>query len=195
MQELNKSYWDKRYQDQLTAWDIGYVSTPIKEYIDQLENKDIHILVPGAGNAHEAEYLFNSGFLNCHVLDISEEAVLAFEKRCPEFPKDQIHCTNFFDHRLRYDLIIEQTFFCALNPKLRPAYVKKMHQLLNYEGYLCGLLFKFPLTDQGPPFGGTEMEYHDLFSELFDVEKLELCYNSIAPRSGSELFIKFRKKP
>lgn len=193
MQELNKSYWDKRYEDQLTGWDIGHVSTPLKEYIDQLDNKDIRILIPGAGNAYEAEYLFNTGFLNCHVLDVSEEAIHAFNKRCPEFPINQIHCINFFDYQDQYDLILEQTFFCALDPKLRQDYVKKMHQLLKNNAHLCGLLFKFPLTDQGPPFGGSEKEYRQLFTELFDIEKLEPCYNSIAPRMGSELFFKLRK--
>ncbi|HXH19987.1 MAG TPA: hypothetical protein VNJ07_12995 [Chitinophagales bacterium] len=28
---------------------------------------------------------------------------------------------DFFKHQGRYDLIIEQTFFCAINPKPRPA--------------------------------------------------------------------------
>ena len=46
-----QSYWTKRYQEESTGWDIGYPSTPLKEYIDQLEDKSISILIPGAGNA------------------------------------------------------------------------------------------------------------------------------------------------
>jgi SAM-dependent methyltransferase len=194
MQKLDKLYWDKRYKQQLTGWDIGFVSSPLKEYIDQLENKDMRILVPGAGNAYEAEYLFNSGFLNCHILDISEEAIKGIKMRCPQFPEDQIHCSDFFDHSFQYDLIIEQTFFCALTPDFRPAYAEKMHQLLKDGGYLCGLLFDFPLNAQGPPYGGSEQEYRKLFSGVFNIEKLESCYNSIAPRMGSEFFFKCTKK-
>ena len=193
MQDLDKAYWEKRYRDNLTGWDVGYVSTPIKECIEKLEEKDIHVLIPGAGNAYEAEYLFNSGFINTHILDISEEAVKAFQNRCPDFPETQIHCIDFFDHEAEYDLIIEQTFFCALSPDLRPGYADKMNQLLKNQGYLCGLLFNFPLNGKGPPFGGSEVEYRNIFSNLFDIEKLETCYNSIAPRRGSELFFRFRK--
>ena len=44
--ELNESYWSTRYQQGQIGWDIGDVSTPIKEYIDQLENKELSILIP-----------------------------------------------------------------------------------------------------------------------------------------------------
>jgi len=56
------NYWENRYQNQQTGWDIGEISSPLKAYIDQLEDKSIKILIPGAGNAYEAEYLFLNGF-------------------------------------------------------------------------------------------------------------------------------------
>ena len=61
---LDSNAWNQRYISNNTGWDIGYVSTPIKEYIDQITNKNIKILIPGCGNAHEAEYLFKNGFKN-----------------------------------------------------------------------------------------------------------------------------------
>ena len=66
--KLNTNYWSKRYQNNETAWDIGAPSTPLKEYIDQLENKNIKILIPGCGNAYEAQYLFENGFKNVFVI-------------------------------------------------------------------------------------------------------------------------------
>ena len=59
---MNDDFWSARYQQGNTGWDIGEISTPLKEYIDQLENMELKILIPGAGNSYEAEYLFNSGF-------------------------------------------------------------------------------------------------------------------------------------
>ena len=56
--EKERAYWSKRYKEERTGWDIGFPSLPLKTYIDQLENKDLKILIPGAGNAYEAEYLF-----------------------------------------------------------------------------------------------------------------------------------------
>ena len=44
------NYWEERYQKQDTGWDIGTISTPLKEYIDQLTDKKCRILLPGAGN-------------------------------------------------------------------------------------------------------------------------------------------------
>ena len=55
-------YWDSKYDKGEIGWDIGYVSTPLKEYFDQLQDKSIKILVPGAGNAWEVEYLHKSSF-------------------------------------------------------------------------------------------------------------------------------------
>ena len=55
---LTKSFWEDKYVNFETGWDIGYISTPIKSYIDKLKNKEISILIPGAGNAYEAEYLY-----------------------------------------------------------------------------------------------------------------------------------------
>ena len=45
-----------------------------------------------------------------------------------------------------------------------------------------------------PPFGGNIEEYKSLFSEKFEIKKLENCYNSIKPRQNTEVFINFTKK-
>ncbi|MEQ9305362.1 MAG: SAM-dependent methyltransferase, partial [Marinoscillum sp.] len=57
MNNLNKSYWNERYDKHETGWDAGEVTTPLKTYIEQLLNKHLSILIPGAGNAHEGRYL------------------------------------------------------------------------------------------------------------------------------------------
>ncbi|MCK5638563.1 MAG: SAM-dependent methyltransferase, partial [Flavobacteriaceae bacterium] len=87
-----------------------------------------------------------------------------------------------------------QTFFCSLSPELRSNYVEKMASLLNDNGKLIGLLFDFPLTEEGPPYGGSLSEYMNSFSKEFNTITLERCYNSIKPRDGRELFIIFEKK-
>ncbi len=74
-------------------------------------------MIPGAGNAYEAEYLFKQGFKNIFVLDISEKPLITFSERFPEFPESQLILGDFFTHKGLYDLIIEQTFFCSYNKK------------------------------------------------------------------------------
>lgn len=189
--ELNKTFWEERYKNHQTAWDIGTVSEPLKAYIDSLEQTSISILIPGAGNSYEAEYLYHKGFKNVDVIDIAEQPLKNFQNRVLAFPKENLFQTDFFEWNKKYDLILEQTFFCALNPVLRPAYAKKTNQLLNPNGKLVGVLFDFPLTEAGPPFGGSQEEYQNYFEPYFKIKKLETCYNSILPRAGKELFIIF----
>lgn len=191
---MNKSFWSDRYQSHQTGWDIGDISTPLKEYINQIEDKNLKILIPGVGNGYELEYLWNNGFKNVYGLDITELPLDNFHKRLPSFPKEQLLCDNFFELKEQdFDLIIEQTFFCALDPSLRKQYVEQMFRLLKRGGKLSGLLFDFELSKNGPPFGGSKKEYISLFSPYLKVKTLEKCYNSIKPRSGNELFFIVQK--
>ncbi len=192
--DLNKNFWDLRYQNNETGWDIGYISTPLKKYIDQLTDKNIKILIPGGGNSYEAEYLHNLDFKNVFVVDISPTALTNLKNRVPDFPKNHLINIDFFKLNNSFDLILEQTFFCALTPKLRDNYVLKMNQLLRPNGKLVGLLFNIPLNKDRPPFGGTKKEYLSYFKNYFKIEIMELSYNSISERTNNELFIKLIKK-
>ncbi|MDF1697446.1 MAG: hypothetical protein P1U56_16505 [Saprospiraceae bacterium] len=186
---LTERYWSSRYQNKKTGWDTGNVTTPIKEYIDQLQDKNIKILIPGAGNGHEAEYLFRKGFKNVFVCDLAQEALYNLKKRCPEFPDSHLIHGDFFDCSDSYDLIIEQTFFCAIHPNRRTEYLKKVQEILDENGKLAGVLFGIEFPFEGPPFGGLIHEYDSLFSSYLEIVTLEECYNSITPRQGHELFI------
>ena len=192
--KFDRAFWEEKYKTNTTGWDIGEISTPIKEYIDQIEDKEIKILIPGAGNGYEAEYLINNGFKNITVIDISKQPLLNLQNRLPKINKNQLIQQDFFEHKNTYDLIIEQTFFCALDPSLRKEYVSKMNNLLDRNGKLVGLLFDFELTSDKPPFGGNKKEYLELFSKNFHIKTLEKCHNSIKPRFGTELFFIFGKK-
>ncbi|WP_178988238.1 methyltransferase domain-containing protein [Winogradskyella schleiferi] len=191
MNEINKIYWENRYKTNQIGWNIGYVSTPLKTYFDQLEDKSLKILIPGAGNSYEAEYLWNNGFLNIYVLDIAQQPLDNLKTRVPDFPESQLLHADFFELSDTYDLIIEQTFFCALNPNLRQSYVEQMYHLLKPKGKLVGLFFNFELTEDGPPFGGSLAEYQSRFESKFNIKVLEPSINSIKERQGKELFFIF----
>ncbi|WKN41999.1 methyltransferase domain-containing protein [Tunicatimonas pelagia] len=194
METLNENYWTKRYMLGNTGWDAGSITTPLKTYIDQLHDKNMKILIPGSGNSYEAGYLFEGGFSQVFIVDLSERPLAIFKEQYPTFPAEQILHQDFFTLNDTFDLIIEQTFFCALNPSLRPAYAQKMHELLKPEGRLVGLLFNIPLYQDHPPFGGSQEEYRRYFEPYFHFHTFELAYNSIAPRQGNELFINLKKK-
>lgn len=192
-------YWSTRYQEAQTGWDIGAPSLPLKTYVNQLTNKALRILIPGAGNAYEAEYLWANGFKNVVVLDISDIPLRHLTERMPDFPSNQLIHGNFFEHGGQYDLILEQTFFCSFppTPSHRVLYAQTMGNLLTVKGKLVGLWFDMPLIEGNMdkrPFGGTKAEYLTYLSPFFDVKTFETCHNSIKPRAGQELFGIFQKK-
>lgn len=192
-----EDFWRTRYHEGRTGWDIGYPSPPITDYLDQVVDKSLRILIPGAGNAYEAEYAWKLGFTNVFILDVAPEPLKAFSERVPDFPKDQLLHGDFFAHVGQYDLILEQTFFCSFPPlpETRRAYAEKMHALLAPGGKLVGLWFDIPLTGdlEKRPFGGSRDEYLGYFALYFEMESFATATNSIEPRMGSELFGIFRK--
>ena len=190
---LDQVYWEAQYKSNATGWDLGKVSPPIKEYIDTIEIKNISILIPGCGNSYEAEHLLNQGFIDITLIDIAPSLVKNLQKKFKNDSNIKIILGDFFEHQGEYDLIIEQTFFCALPPRMREKYVAKMHQLLSENGKLVGLLFN-KTFESGPPFGGNQTEYVQLFNNHFQFLKIDLCQNSIKPRANSELFIEFQKR-
>ena len=187
---LDKKYWQTRYLKNQTGWDLGYVSNPLKKYFDQLTNKNLKILIPGCGNGYEAEYLFHMGFENVFVLDITHEPIFNLLNRCPNFSKNNCFIEDFFEWQSneKFDLIIEQTMFCAIDPVKRKDYLIKIHNLLENNGKYVGVLFNRTF-DSGPPFGGNIHEYEQLFNPIFNDSTIEHCNDSIQERSGSEVFI------
>lgn len=204
----DKDFWDDRYLQGETTWDIHQVSPPLQAYFDQLTQKDRSILIPGCGNSYEAEYLLKNGFTDITLLDISPVLTDRLREKFPQAQAQaqaqvqtqaqaqagtktsalRLVTADFFDHDGSYDLIIEQTFFCALSPEKRPDYVERTAALLKPGGRLAGLLFDrdFP---NGPPYGGHKEDYKKLLEKRLRLKTLAPCYNSIKPRAGTELFL------
>lgn len=194
---LDKSYWKNRWQTDSTPWDAGEATTPIREFVDYLIEKNtdrnIRILIPGAGSGHEAVYLYRHGFYNITVCDWAEEAIEKLKKQLPDLKESQLVVGDFFDLKGTFDMIIEQTFFCAIDPSLRPKYAQKCFELLNTEGSITGVLFNQNFPFPGPPFGGTIEEYRSYFEPYFNILDMTECKNSIKPRVGTELWVHLKK--
>lgn len=192
-QTLDKAFWDSMYRNNTTGWDMGMPSPSFVEYVTQLSHKSKPFLIPGAGNAHEVDYLINFGFTNIHVVDISMEVTSRLKEKFKHRSEVHIYHEDFFKHIGQYDYIFEQTFFCAIAKELRPNYVSKMHELLSEKGRLFGVLFDRTFTHH-PPFGGSAEEYRKLFEKTFFFHSFAPCYNSHPARQGSELWINLQKK-
>ena len=200
MENVNQAaFWQQRYEQDSIGWDMGQVSPPLQAYIDQLPEsaKSQAILVPGAGNAYEVGYLHEQGFTNVTLVDFAPAPIEAFAERYPDFPAEHLICADFFElspEKYQFDWVLEQTFFCAINPARRDEYVAQMAALLKPNGKLVGLLFDKDFGRDEPPFGGAKAEYQQRFAPYFDIAIMETSYNSHPARQGSELFIKMQAK-
>ena len=151
-QDLNEAYWANRYRQNQTQWDVGAATEPLKAYIDQLTRKDQRILLAGGGNGYEAEYLHQQGFTQVFLLDFAAEPLANFQRRVPDFPLEHLLRQDFFSltpHR--FDLVLEQTFFCALPRSRRAQYARQVFDLLVPGGKLAGVLFSEEFEKEGPP--------------------------------------------
>lgn len=191
---LDQQFWDTRWASNQIGWDIGFASPAITECLAHYPDKKASVLIPGCGNAHEAKYLLEHGFSNITLLDISPTAVGLLKEKFIKSPQVNILCGDFFQHHGKYDLLIEQTFFCTLPLRIRVNYVEKTTELLKEGGEIVGVLFDRVFNTPGPPFGGDVDEYKAVFESHFEILKMEECYNSVPQRAGSELFIRLRKK-
>lgn len=191
---LDETFWNTRWENHETGWDIGYASPAITEFFVGFSNRDAAILIPGCGNAYEAEYLLKNGFTDITLIDIAPKAVEQLRQKFADSPHISIICEDFFEHQGQYDIIVEQTFFCAISPELRDLYVTKTYGLLKDGGFITGVLFNKDFGFPFPPFGGSREEYQERFSPYYDIRIMEDCYNSIPPRAHTELFIYLKKK-
>ena len=191
----SSDYWNSRYIENNIPWDIGSIAPILQAKLDSLsDSKELKILIPGAGLAHEAAYLHHQGFPHVFVCDWAEAAFDHIEKQCPDFPKEHLLVRDFFELDVKVDVIVEQTFFCAIPRNRRKDYAKKAASLLNNGGRLIGLLFASEFEREGPPHGGSQEEYLTYFSPYFDILVMEKSTGSIKPRMGNELYLELKKK-
>ena len=131
-ESLDAIYWDNRYNKTETGWDIGSVSAPLKAYIDQLSDKHLSILIPGCGNAYEAEYLLQHVFTNITLIDISFVLVKSIKQKFAAYSGKQLHVIEgdffklerkslpLFDCELLITAAQKLRFFCLrLNDSLK----------------------------------------------------------------------------
>ncbi|MCF8372042.1 MAG: methyltransferase domain-containing protein [Bacteroidales bacterium] len=194
MTNFDSEYWDQHYHpNRKPGWDIGYASPALMAFCEKLENKELRILIPGAGHAWEAEHLSRMGFANVFIVEFAPRAIENFLSRFPQFPESKIIREDFFALTGKFDLILEQTFFTSLPRTSRAKYVRQMYNLLRPGGKLVGLLFNHDFDGDHPPFGATREEYMELFMPYFKIKTFEPATNSIKPRQGREFFMILEK--
>lgn len=192
--------WENRYRAGDIPWDL---SGPTPEFL-RLAKEDWfprrgRALVPGGGRGHDAIWLAQLGF-EVDLVDFAPTALRAALELAAA-AKTTIHAyqQDFFllptlpYHQESYDLFLEYTFFCAIDPAQRGDYARAAAALVKPGGILLGLFFPLASEKPGPPFVVSREEVERLFSRDFDL-RFEEPSASVKPRVGREFMGIFRRK-
>lgn len=160
-------FWEQRYVAGTIPWDLGGVPPRLTEFL-ATQPRDLRVLIPGCGSGHEVAVFHHAGH-QVTAIDFAPAAVA--HARTTLGPELGAHVVlgDFFAHPLTeasFDLIYERTFFCAIPPRLRAAYIQRMTQLLKPDGALLGLFFLGDERD-GPPYQLNTSDHEALFAPRF----------------------------
>jgi SAM-dependent methyltransferase len=189
--------WQGLYEANDMRWDLGEVAPPFIKLWEAGKLPVGKVLIPGCGRGHEVMFLAENGF-DVTGVDFAEGATSYLEKTLMERNLNgRVVHQDFFKldetHTGVYDLVLEQTFFCAINPSLRSDYCNTVARILKPGGKLIGLFYNTG-EEGGPPHNTTREDVEKVFSESFAIHKLEITTWSIERRSGKELLTILEKR-
>ena len=126
-------------------------------------------------------------------LDLSPAAVSRAREESAVGGEDYL-CGDLFEADWRigreFDAVWEHTCFCAIDPSMRPAYVKAMAEILPAGGFLVGLFYLTPWdpgeNEGGPPFPATREEIMALFGPWFVLKRDRVPERAYPGREGRE---------
>ena len=194
------SFWNELYFNNKDVWNLNTPTPIFVNWAKQLpKNKKLNICIPGCGKGQDALYLSSQGH-NVYAVDFAENAInYLFNKAKADGISLNIIKSDFFNLDLKFnnyfDVILEYTFYCAIDPSKRNDYVSTCYDLLNNDGKFIGILL--PLikkNNEEPPFQISLNEIKKLFSKKFKINKIEFSEHSIDARMNNEVFVDFTKK-
>ena len=187
--------WETRYQTQDMPWEKGEASPGLVDFLTaHPELQRGTVCVPGCGTGHDVRVWAQAGF-EAFGYDIAPSAIrLAIERT----QAAQLHAQFALADCLHdappflFDWFFEHTFYCAIDPSQREAYLKAVLRWLAPEGQLLAVHYLIPDTD-GPPFGTTREELWQRFSPHFDLLE-EWVPRSYPNRTGLELMLWWKRR-
>jgi SAM-dependent methyltransferase len=195
--EYTREDWQGHYESNDLGWDLGQVAPPFVKLWEEEKLPVGKALVPGCGRGHEVIFLAENGF-EVTAIDFSMGAVTYLERALEERSlSGRVLHQDFFgldnSHDGIYDLVLEQTFFCAIAPRQRQDYVLNVMRILKPGGMLVGLFYQ---TDKegGPPFNTTREDIEVSFAKNFKIQELDKTPLSAEQRKDKEWLGILKKK-
>jgi SAM-dependent methyltransferase len=160
----SSQFWDTRYRGGVTPWDAGRVPPKLAQWLPrQLVGR--RVLVPGCGSGYELRAFAEHGD-DVLGIDFADAAIEAARRTLGELAA-RVRQADFFTlDAPPFELVYERTFLCALPPRERPRWARRIAELVAGAGALAGF-FYFGDGERGPPFGITAHELHALLDPAF----------------------------
>lgn len=196
-EEYSQQDWQEHYDANDLGWDLGKVSPPFVKLWQEGKLPIGKALVPGCGRGHEVVFLAENGF-DVTGIDYSTGAITYLNNALKERSlKGEVLCQDFFNldesHNSAYDLVLEQTFFCAIPPRQRADYALNVSRILKPGGVLIGLFYHAGQPG-GPPHNTTREDIEIHFSKHFEIQELNKTSLSAEQRKDKEWLAILRKE-
>ena len=195
--------WEMRWQTKQTQWDLGGVTPALKEELDKMQHPGGDALVPGCGAAYDLSAVA-SQYDSVTGIDLAASAVDIAKEVNKENDKVSVVLGNFFEHDFgskQFDFIFDYTFFCAIPPKMREDWGKRMGKLVKPGGKLLTLVFPINENEafnpecQGPPFPVSIAYYEKVLTPHgFTKVSVRQSDASVGPRREKERVVWWEKE-
>jgi SAM-dependent methyltransferase len=198
-------YWSQRYRSGNTQWDLG---GPTPAFVALVERIDFpkpteswipRVVVPGCGYGHDALMLAQRGYAVTAV-DFAEEPLEYLQQNARLLGVNvETVCSDVFElprlYRGAFDIVLEYTCYCAIDPNRRQEYAHTLAALLKPNGLVAGLFFPLDEIERsGPPFTVRVDEICAHFDQAgFVLIERQIPLESHPARAGREQLMMFRK--
>jgi SAM-dependent methyltransferase len=197
---LDQAFWQGVYDAQDTKFDVGGPSAPLVDWLDRERPVAGRAIVPGCGRGHDVIELARRGwdalgvdFAPSAVADSTAAARRAGLSSARFLQADIFGLTA--EHDGQYDLLYEQTCYCAIEPRRRDEYAQLATRLVKPGGLMVFLIYPLDARVGGPPFNVGLDEVPLRFAPGFELlEKGPPPRPSIARRAGLEHLAVFRRR-
>lgn len=188
--------WSHIYQTEEPRWDLSAPHPAFVSVLPQIKLPKSRIAVLGCGRGHDAAFFANAGHF-VTAFDFSEEAIAAAQEKYAHLKSLTFVKADAFKLPEKYfgqfDIVVEHTFYCAVDPKRRNEVINVWRRLLIPNGFLLGIFFVM-FKRIGPPFGGCEWELRRRFEKHFRFLYWTRWHHSPPSREHRELVIYAQKK-
>lgn len=189
-------FWTDIYKTGKMGWDLGEPATAFVDMVPRLKFPKSRILVLGSGYGHDAAYFAKLGHIVTAV-DFSQAALDGAQARYPDLTINW-HKADVFELPRewagQFDLIIEQTCYCAIEPARRNSLLRAWMHMLQPQGQLLGVFFSMEKRNGEPPYGGSEWEVRERLKKNFQFLFWGRWHKSPPNRAGKEFLVFAQRK-